>query len=164
MGEYEIERLLGFLQAHTALGLATDGGEAPWASILFYANDGPTLYFMTEPDKRLVANIASNPRVAATVVDEGDGLSTACGVQMVGRVAEVTTPAEAARGRALLLAKLARSGASALLGGADGLRALGRFAGARLYRMDIEHAWFTDNALGLGHRTKMEMKGGARVD
>ena len=106
MDVLDLGRLLSFLQAHTALGLATDGGEAPWASILFYANDGSTLYFMTEPDKRLVVNIASNPRVAATVVDEGDGLSTACGVQMVGRVAEVTTPAEAARGRALLLATI----------------------------------------------------------
>lgn len=164
MGNPEMQRLLSFLQAHAALGLATDGGEAPWASILFYVNNGPALYFMTEPDKRLIGNIARNPRVAATVVDEGDGLSTARGAQMVGRVAEVTSPAEAAKGRALLAAKLARSGASALLGGAVGPRALGQFAGARLYRMDIECAWFTDNALGLGHRTELEMKRGAEVD
>lgn len=157
MGQRDINELLRFLDTHTAMSLATEDDGRPWASILFYARDGARLYFYTWPEKRLVANFRRNPRVAATVVEEGDSIATARGVQIAGTVAEVTSALEKTKARALLIAKLAQHGGRTLLGG-DVQKAMGRLSDAKLYRMEIERAWLTDNSLGLGHRIEIEMR------
>jgi uncharacterized protein YhbP (UPF0306 family) len=74
--------------------LATVNDNIPWTASLFYANDGFTLYFISNPNVCLhCQNIATNPRVAVTI-DENYLLNSmndwrkVKGIQMEG-IAEV---------------------------------------------------------------------------
>ncbi len=152
------EEALRFLRSHFAMTLSTSGAAGPWASVLFYAAEGFTLYFMTWPDKRPIANLSSDPLAAATVVEESGSVSTSRCLQLAGRVEQVASPAEAATGRALLAARLAHAGAASLLRGRDAAEALKLLAGAALYRLSVERAWYTDNSRGMGRRVVMDCR------
>ena len=60
--------VLEYLKRHNTMTLATAHDNVPWAAAVFYANDGFTLYFISNPSICLhFHNIAHNPRVAITI-------------------------------------------------------------------------------------------------
>ncbi len=50
--------------------IATAKGEISWAAAVLYANDGFTLYFLSDPESRSSKDIAENPVVAITVNED----------------------------------------------------------------------------------------------
>lgn len=61
MNDSRPARLLAYITAHNTLTLATEQNGRPWASSLFYANDGFTLYFVSDPDTQHAKNLKGNP-------------------------------------------------------------------------------------------------------
>jgi len=60
--------VLEYLKRHNTMTLATAHDNVPWAAAVFYANDGFTLYFISNPSICLHChNIAHNHRVAITI-------------------------------------------------------------------------------------------------
>ena len=91
------EQVLKYLKEHYTMTIATAEGETPWAASVFYANDGFTLYFLSDPESRHSENIAGNPVVAVTINEDYHDWRKIKGIQMEGKAELVTTEDQVAR-------------------------------------------------------------------
>ncbi len=143
------ERALAYLQAHNVLTLATTGPEGPWASAVFYANEGFTLYFLSSPKSRHARNIAARSSVAGAVQEDYGDWPEIKGIQLEG----VATPLEG-EPRDQARALYARRHPSVAEPTAELAAALARVA---WYRLTPGRLYFIDNALGFGHRDEVPL-------
>ncbi len=100
------ESVLDILQNHRILTLATlrDDGY-PQANTVSYANDGLTLYFVTDATASKVKNISTCNKVSLTIDRDYADWSKIKGVSM-GAIAEVmTNPEEIEKAMGLLMQK-----------------------------------------------------------
>jgi len=91
------ETVLKYLKEHYTMTIATASGEAPWAAAIFYASDGFTLYFLSDPESRHSKDITVNPVVAVTVNEDYRDWRKIKGIQMEGKAELVTAEDELAR-------------------------------------------------------------------
>jgi len=91
------ETVLNYLKEHYTMTIATAEGETPWAAAVFYANDGFTLYFLSDPESRHSKNIAENPVVAVTINEDYHDWRKIKGIQMEGKAELVATEEQVAR-------------------------------------------------------------------
>ncbi|MEZ4770708.1 MAG: pyridoxamine 5'-phosphate oxidase family protein [Caldilineales bacterium] len=91
MDNAELARLRTFLAQHTTMTLATVGPDgAPQAAAVFYAADEQlNLFFLSSPTSRHSRNVQQDPRVAATIHDDGQAWQQICGLQIEGRIQPV---------------------------------------------------------------------------
>lgn len=164
------ERVLRYLREHNTLTLATWEAERPWAAALFYASDGFTLYFLSDPQSRHSLDLAANPQVAVTIQEDYHEWTRIKGVQMEGTVHVVEEEAELARAVAVYVEKYPFVAGYLRLMMSPFARIalfLDRFmerlpfiphlpAGpARFYRVVPRRIWFTDNEVKFGHRDEL---------
>ena len=147
------ERILAYLAAHNTLTLATACDGAPWANALFYANDGWTLYFVSDPTTRHVDHLRHNARVAATIQDDHRDWRTIQGVQLEGRCDEITNPVESARALAVYAAKFLF--VKDLLGAPQEIGAA--MSKARWHKITPTWIRLIDNTRGLGHKEEIDL-------
>lgn len=91
------ERVLTYLKKHSTMTVATAQDDIPWAAALFYANDGFTLYYLSDPDTRHSIDIARNSTVGVTVHEDCDDYRKVKGIQMEAKVEIVTAEDELAK-------------------------------------------------------------------
>lgn len=91
------ETVLQYLKEHYTMTIATARDETPWAASVFYASDGFTLYFLSDPDSRHSMDIAQNPVVAITVNEDYHDWRKIKGIQMEGKAELVVTEDETAK-------------------------------------------------------------------
>lgn len=140
-------RVADYLDRHHVMTLASCGADGPWAAAVFYVNDGAALYFLSSPASRHCRNLALEPRCAATIQqDVGDWVQVK-GVQLEGRVSEISGD-EAARARRSYGEKFPLASPIAAAPAAI-VQALAR---VRWYRLLAERMYFVDNSQGFGHR------------
>lgn len=141
-----------YLQRHHVMTLATHGALGPWAAAVFYANDGPALFFLSSPTTRHCRNLAQDARCAATIQDDTAQWSEIRGVQLEGQARELGGD-EARRARDRYAEKfpvVARlSGAPAAIAEA--------MSKVRWYQVDTERLYFIDNSRGFGHRDRFDL-------
>ena len=92
-------------EAHD-LTLATacpDG--APQATVVSYASEGETIYFGCSPTSRKAANLARDPRAAATVTLPYRDWAEIRGLSLMGHAHQITDPQEIDRVGLLFLTK-----------------------------------------------------------
>ncbi len=99
------ETVLQYLAEHYTMTLATAQGGTPWAASVFYANDGFTLYFLSDPESRHSLDIAGNPAVGVTVNEDYHDWRKIKGIQMEGKAELVTDEADMSRAVATYAAK-----------------------------------------------------------
>jgi hypothetical protein len=93
------ETALNYLKSHYTMTVATVRDNMPWAASVFYANDGFTLYFISDPEVCWHSqNIAQNPHISATVDEDyplknPDDWRKVKGIQLEG-IAEMLTSEE----------------------------------------------------------------------
>ncbi len=85
--------------------IATAEDETPWAAAVFYANDGFTLYFLSDPGSRHSKDIAGNPMVGVTVNEDYHDWRQIKGVQMEGKAELVSSEDETAKAVATYVEK-----------------------------------------------------------
>ncbi len=85
--------------------IATAKDAVPWAASVFYASDGFTFYFLSDPDSRHSKNIAENAVVGVTVNEDYHDWRKIKGVQVEGRAELVSTEDEMARAVATYVEK-----------------------------------------------------------
>ncbi len=85
--------------------VATAKDESPWAASVFYANDGFTLYFLSDPESRHSKDIAENHVVAITVNEDYHDWRKIKGIQMEGKAELVVTEDEMAKAVATYVEK-----------------------------------------------------------
>jgi uncharacterized protein YhbP (UPF0306 family) len=105
MGDETRERILAYLAAHNTLTLATAIDGKPWANAVFYANDGFTFYFVSDPKTRHAHHLKTNASVAGTIQDEQKDWRSIQGIQLEGHCVEITNPIESAKALAIYVAK-----------------------------------------------------------
>jgi len=93
---------LDILRAHRVAVIATAIANQPWASTVFYAEDGFMLYVNTPNGTTMLRNLRANPRVSYAVDEQKPTFF----LQATGRASIVDDPDEFARARALFAVKV----------------------------------------------------------
>src|SRR5579884_2152641 len=93
---------LEILREHRVAVVATALGDQPWASTVYYAEDGFVLYVNTPNSTTMLRNVRQNPRVSYAI----DERTPTFFLQAIGRATIVDDPEEFARARELLAAKV----------------------------------------------------------
>ena len=149
------DRVQDYLREHRVATLATCGAEGVWAAALFYASDGCTLFFLSEPKSRHCLNLVQNPAVAVTIQEDYADWLQIKGIQMEGTVWEISGEEEALA-RRLYAEKFPALGlltkAPAAL-----VKALAK---VRWYKIVPQRLYFIDNSLGLGNRQELVLTDG----
>ncbi len=86
--------VLKYLAEHYTMTIATAKGVVPWAASVFYASDGFTFYFLSDPESLHSKNIAENPVVGVTVNEDYHDWRKIKGIQMEGKAKLVSTEDE----------------------------------------------------------------------
>ena len=90
------ETVIKYLAEHYTMTIATVRGSTPWAASVFYASDGFTLYFLSDPESRHSKDIEKNPLVAVTVNEDYHDWRQIKGIQMEGKAEMVIAEDEIA--------------------------------------------------------------------
>jgi uncharacterized protein YhbP (UPF0306 family) len=138
---------LTYLQQHHVMTLATNGPDGLWAAAVFYASDGFDLYFLSAGHTRHARNVASDPRIAATIQEDYADWAAIQGIQLAGLVAQLSG-AERLRAIALYQAKF-----SFLTQAPVVIRSA--FEKVNWYRLRPYQLYFVDNSRGFGHRDEI---------
>lgn len=99
------ETVLKYLEEHYTMTIATAQEDSPWAAAVFYASDGFTLYFLSDPESRHSKNIAEHPSVAVTINEDYHDWRKIKGIQMEGKAELVTAEDDVARAVATYVKK-----------------------------------------------------------
>jgi uncharacterized protein len=146
------QRVTAYLRAHHVMTLATCGSEGLWAAAVFYVDDGHHLFFLSSPTSRHCRNLASSPRVSATIQKDYVDWPEIKGVQLEGFATGIRGK-EQQRARRLYGAKF-----PVIRGLARAPVALAKAMDkVRWYKVVPERLYFIDNSAGFGHRDKIEL-------
>jgi len=139
-----------FLDAHHTVTLACADREGPWAAAVYYVRSGRDLFFFSSPKSRHSRAFEHDAQAAGEVHAEAAEWQDIRGVQLSGRVEEVSGAAEKAKLVSAYLTKFpfARDLLSA---GRDALSGRVRF-----YRLTPEKLFFVDNSKGIGERAEVD--------
>lgn len=144
------ETAIAILDVRRVMTIATlrpDGW--PQATIVGYANDGMTLYFLIFRSSQKFANISADDRIAVAVGEEPADVHLAQAVYASARAAEVEDPAERDRAWSLLVDRHPNLTGLGLPDPAD----------AALMRARCEHVSVLDYRQGLGHSDALALVG-----
>ncbi|HXG80922.1 MAG TPA: pyridoxamine 5'-phosphate oxidase family protein [Sphingomicrobium sp.] len=138
------------LDAHRMMAISTvrpDGW--PQTTMVGYANQGWTLYFLIFRDSQKFANIGHDDRVAIAVSAEASFLGEIKAVYAGAHAREVTDPAERSRAWQLLLARHPNLGDFGLPDS----------AATALMRADCKYVSVLDYSKGIGHAEELTVGG-----
>jgi hypothetical protein len=153
--EYE-ERMMreivaGFLDGHNTMSLATSKCGSVYAASLFYASDGLTLYFLSDPGSAHSVNISLDPEVAVTISKDHSEWKTISGLQMRGRAYEMPE-GESEPARKIFEKKYP------FLAGLLGMPDLFRGArGITFYKVVPETVRLIDNSVHFGYKAELSL-------
>jgi nitroimidazol reductase NimA-like FMN-containing flavoprotein (pyridoxamine 5'-phosphate oxidase superfamily) len=151
-GDAEIMMLqpaIEILDAHRQMAISTvrpDGW--PQTTIVGYANDGWTLYFMIFRASQKFANIARDDRVAIAVSSDTRSLGDIKAVYAGAHAAEITDPPELERARQLLVERHPNLG--------DFVRP--DDSETALMRATCKYVSVLDYSKGIGHTEELEVE------
>ncbi len=142
-------QVLDYLAKHTVMTLATTGPDGPWAAAVFYCTREFDLFFLSADHTRHAQNLASNPKVAATIQENYHDWPEIQGIQLSGMV-EVLAGKERQVAIALYEQKypFVKTASPAIK---KGLQIL------NWYCLSPDKLYFIDNRKGFGHRDKIDL-------
>jgi hypothetical protein len=140
---------LAYLQQHQVMTLATHGPDGLWAAAVFYASSGFDLYFLSAGHTRHAQNMATTPRIAATIQEDYADWAVIQGIQLAGDAAQLSG-AERLKAMALYQAKF-----TFLAQSPPPIRAA--FEKVNWYRLRPYQLYFVDNSKGFGHRDEIRI-------
>ena len=149
------QQILGYLESHNTVTLATCAGEQPWAATVFYASDELQLYFFSAPDARHSVNLSANPRVAATVQEDYKDWRAIKGIQLEGRVRPLEGVIEKAKAMAVYARKY--SDVIRLFTDPQSGAFYKAFLKVKFYRIEPDRIYYIDNAQGFGKRQELAL-------
>ena len=146
-------RISIFLDAHHVMSLATCGPHGPHAANVFYARQGLSLLWVSDPQTRHSANILINPKVSATIAPDYSDFDEICGVQIFGEAHHLSDAAERYSARALLANRyptLQRLSDRPMIGQA--------YSSAEAYRLVPNRIIMIDNRRGFAHKDTLDLQ------
>ncbi len=153
MDEQLQKDVLDYLASHNTLHLATIATDGqPMAATVFFANDGFNLYWLSDPKTRHSHNLAHEARAAVTVSEDYKDWRKIRGVQLEGRVRILTGVRERAKGMKVYLGKFPFVSQFVLPTGAMFKQFAAKLGNIKLYMLEGERLWFTDNEREFGFK------------
>jgi len=151
------QKMVEYLSSNHILTLATCGpDQLPWATSVFYANADFDIYFLSSPSSRHATNIAFNHKVAASVFTNCYSWKQIKGLQLFGEAYQVEGE-QKLRGWKTYLKRL--SFTKELLVDLSGVFRIGeKLVNAKLYRIEVLKAIYTDNVAGFAHKEELTFK------
>ena len=146
-------RITAFLDTHHVMSLATCGPHGPHAANVFYARDGFSLLWVSDPQTRHSVELETNLHVSATVAPDYRDFDEIRGVQISGDAHRITDAAERHRARGLLEARY-----PFLQRLADRLLVKQAYESAELYRLVPREIVIIDNTRGFGHKDALDLR------
>ena len=153
--------------------VATASGGIPWAAAVFYASDGFTLYFLSDPESRHSQDIAGNPVVGVTVNEDYHDWKKIKGVQMEGKAELVITEEEMAKAVAAYIdkypftapyLKMMATPFPTIVEGLDKLLSklpftpgLPKSFSVKFYKLAAKRVRFIDNEKGFAHHEELTL-------
>jgi uncharacterized protein YhbP (UPF0306 family) len=150
------EELLEYLKTHHVMTLASCEGNVPWAAAVFYASDGFTLYFLSNPNSRHGINIAANARIGAAIHEEYRDWRAIRGIQLEGRAERLGAIQQQAQFWKVYERKFPFVKDFFRPGSMREMLST-KVTGIRLYRIVPSQVYYIDNSKGFGHREMLEM-------
>jgi uncharacterized protein YhbP (UPF0306 family) len=149
-----------YLSRHNTVSIASHGPDGVWAATVFYVSIGFTLYFLSEPTTRHVANILTDPSVAATINEDYQDWRQIKGIQVAAKCEEVRGKIELGRALAAYVKKYPFV-AQFLSPGQllKGMQVGGRALDVRCYRLKPTRLLFLDNERGFSNRQEIPLEG-----
>src|SRR5262249_2298800 len=142
--EFNRRAVAEYLETRHTMSLATYGAEGLWAAPVFYVSRDLEISFLSSVRSRHAKNIASNPRVAATIHDDVAHWRGIKGIQLEG-LAEPVLDA-IARGEALRTFRYRYPFVETLWGeSADGERLIAASDSHHVYRVRPDRLYFIDH-------------------
>ncbi len=80
------DEALAYVESHNVMTLATNGTRGPWATAVFYVNEGFTLTFLSSPRSRHASDLAVDSRCGAAVHEDYSDWRQIRGLQLEGNV------------------------------------------------------------------------------
>ncbi len=152
-------RVREYLARHNTMTLATvDSDGAPLAAAVFYAADEAlNLIFVSSPNSRHSLNLASQPRVAATIQADNQDWRSIRGLQIEGMARPVEGAAELAHAVQVYAGRF--DFLRGLLGGENAGPAVlrGPLASSRFYMLRPAWIRLIDNTQGFGHKEELHL-------
>ena len=134
------------------MSLATIGPEGPHAANLFYACDGLSLIWISDPKSRHSRELETQAHVATTIAPDYTDFAIIRGVQIWG-VAYKVSDSERAKQIAILENRYAFLGRTA-----EGPKKMhDAYTQAAIYRLDPKRIVFIDNTKGFGHKEALDV-------
>jgi len=159
VGADGLQRLaLDYLGAHHTVSLATIGPDGLWATTVFYASLGFSLYFLSEPKTQHVRNILEHAEMAGTINEDYQDWQQIKGIQLSGTCAEVVDARELSAALDAYVAKYPF--VAAFLGperSLAGMRVAGRPLDVRLYGVRPHRLLYLDNQRGFSNREQVPL-------
>jgi len=152
-------RIATFLDGHRVMSLATCGVRGPHAANLFYARDGLSLVWVSDPQSRHSLALEADPRASATVAPDYRDFEEIRGLQISGDAHRLTDAEESRRARSLLEARypfLRRLAEQPSLKEA--------YETAVPYRLVPHEIVMIDNTRGFGHKDTLDLRASRHVD
>jgi uncharacterized protein len=148
------EQIEGLLAAQHVMSLATTGkdGEVHAAS-LFYAMDGLSLVWTSDPATRHSQHVESQCRIAATIAPDCADFLAVRGLQISGAARRLIDAAQVERASGRMLERFPFL--ERLASGPLALREA--WARAGFYRLDPQRITLIDNSRGFGHKASLQI-------
>jgi len=144
-------RVTAFLDALHVMSLATLGPDGAQAANLFYARDGFSLVWLSDPLSRHSLALEADGRVSATIAPDYSDFGEIRGLQIAGDACLIA--GEAAQRRAMELLQTRYAFLKRLAAAAPLAEAVARAAPYRLVPRTIV---MIDNTRGFGHKDTLE--------
>ncbi len=155
------QTILSYIKQHNTVTIATLDATSLWATALFYANDGFTLYFLSDPKTRHGRNLVEHPSVAATINEDYHDWRSIKGIQLEGTACVVTGRIEKAKAMAMYLRKYPFVAEFFGSPSKIGKGMFDKVSSTTLYKIVPTRILFIDNEKGFGHREELTLTLGA---
>jgi len=137
------------MESHHVVTLATTGPDGPWATAVFYVNDGFTLFFLTETHTRHGRNLTANPQVAMAIHEDYNDWHLIAGIQILGEAMPLSTWE-----KAKVVPAFFTKFPSVSVFNSDP-RYMGILARSLVYRVQPREIWYLDNKKGFSRRERI---------
>jgi len=141
----------------TTITLATAEENIPWAAPVYYVYQGACFYFFSDPDSRHIVQSRASGRSAASVHVAASGWKEIRGLQMSGRIRQVSMGAESVKAVAAYLKKFPFTAEFFSSGSPLGLDDFTRRFHVRMYAFVPERVYYLDNRIRFGFREHVDL-------
>lgn len=145
------------IKEQTTMTLATVRGTSSWASPVYYTTYRSSFYFFSDPESRHILDSLEDVKVAAAIYPPAFSWREIRGIQMSGRVRQVSAGLEAMQVIRVYFKKFPFIDEFFDSGKSLSLESFRNHFGVRLYRFKPDLIYYLDNKVRFGFRTEVKI-------